>query len=50
MSNKEIVRYVKTWLQDNLDNDYPEGLREDSYNLLNKIYEMEESNGKRTIS
>jgi len=43
MSNKTI-QHIKNWLKQNVDfpDETPEGLSEDSLNLLNKIDEWEE--------
>ena len=43
-SDKELVKYIKDWLEVNKKNpdETPEGLAEDSANLLQKIEEFEE--------
>ena len=43
-SEKELVKYIKDWLEVNKKNpdETPEGLAEDSANLLQKIEEFEE--------
>ena len=43
-SDKELVKYIKDWLEVNKNNpdETPEGLAEDSANLLQKIEEFEE--------
>jgi|TARA_E500000318_G_scaffold100826_1_gene103799 hypothetical protein len=38
----EIIEYVETWLNTNMDEPPPEGTSEDSANLLQKIQEMKE--------
>ena len=47
MSNKTIQQ-IKDWLRNNVDSpdETPEGLSQDSLNLLNKIEEWEEENEK----
>ena len=42
--SKKIIQQIKDWLKDNVDDpdETPEGLSEDSVNLLNKIEEWEE--------
>jgi hypothetical protein len=39
----ELINYIKKWLQSNIDSpdETPEGLSEDSLNLLQKIEEYE---------
>jgi hypothetical protein len=39
---EEIIKYVETWLNDNIDENYQETLAEDAANLLQKINEMKE--------
>lgn len=43
MKQLELINYIKEWLQSNIDNpnETPEGLSEDSLNLLQKIEEYE---------
>ena len=42
--SKKTIQQIKDWLKDNVDDpdETPEGLSEDSVNLLNKIEEWEE--------
>ena len=42
--SKKIIQQIKDWLKNNVDDpdETPEGLSEDSVNLLNKIEEWEE--------
>ena len=44
MNTKEILNYIKDWLKVNIDgpDETPEGLAQDSANLLEKIEEFED--------
>ena len=43
MTEKFIIDYVVRWLKSNIDEPPPEGVAEDSANLLEKIEEFRES-------
>jgi len=47
--SKKIIQQIKDWLKNNVDDpdETPEGLSEDSVNLLNKIEEWEEEDNER---
>ena len=47
--SKKTIQQIKDWLRNNVDDpdETPEGLSQDSLNLLNKIEEREEEDEQR---